>query len=71
MILGMKCFKANGELTALGVILAQLPVEPQVGRMMIMGNILRLGNSLTTIAAGSSINYNSFFGDNGKKHTHP
>lgn len=59
----MKCLNANDELTALGNILAQLPVEPQLGRMMILGNILMLGDSLSTIAAGSSTQYDIFIGD--------
>jgi ATP-dependent RNA helicase A len=62
-ILEMKCLNGNGELTALGNILAQLPLEPQLGRMMILGNILMLGDSLSTIAAGSSTKYDIFIGD--------
>lgn len=62
----MKCLETNGYLTALGNILAQLPVEPQFGRMMILGNIFKLGDSLTTIAAGSSTDYNLFKESYGK-----
>lgn len=62
----MKCLDANGYLTALGNILAQLPVEPQFGRMMILGNIFKLGESLSIIAAGSSIDYNLFKESYGK-----
>lgn len=61
----MKCIEANGDLTALGNILAQLPVEPKYGRMMILGNILMLGEFLSIIAAGSSINYDLFLGGYG------
>lgn len=63
----MKCLEANGYLTALGRILAQLPVEPQFGRMMVLGNIFKLGDSLCTIAAGSSIEYNLFNESYGNK----
>lgn len=61
----MKCIEANGDLTALGNILAQLPVEPKYGRMMILGNILMLGEFLSIIAAGSSTNYDLFLGSYG------
>ncbi|XP_060872405.1 ATP-dependent RNA helicase A-like [Metopolophium dirhodum] len=59
----MKCLDGNGNLTNLGIILAELPVEPQLGRMMILGNILMLGESLSIIAAGSSTNYDLFVGE--------
>jgi len=47
--------------------LAQLPVEPKFGRMMVLGNIFMLGDSLCTIAAGSSTDYDLFIEDNGNK----
>jgi len=47
----MKCIKINEELTPLGRILAKLPIEPQIGRMMVLGNILMLGDALAIIAA--------------------
>lgn len=47
----MKCLDVNEELTPLGRILAKLPIEPQIGRMMVLGNILFLGDSLSIIAA--------------------
>lgn len=59
----MKCLDENGNLTALGYILAELPVEPELGRMMILGNILLLGESLSVIVAQSSTNYDLFLGD--------
>lgn len=61
----MKCLDRNGNLTDLGFILAELPVEPQLGRMMILANILMLGESLSIIAAGSSTNYDLFIGEYG------
>lgn len=50
-ILEMKCLGVNDELTPLGRILAKLPIEPQIGRMMVLGNILMLGDALAIIAA--------------------
>uniref|UniRef100_A0A2H8TI45 RNA helicase n=1 Tax=Melanaphis sacchari TaxID=742174 RepID=A0A2H8TI45_9HEMI len=69
MLKEIKCLDRNGNLTALGFILADLPVEPQLGRMMILGNILLLGESLSIIAAGSSINYDLFLDDYGENTT--
>ncbi|XP_050532289.1 ATP-dependent RNA helicase A protein [Daktulosphaira vitifoliae] len=51
MLKEMKCLGSNDELTPLGSILAKLPIEPQFGRMMILGNALLLGDSLSIIAA--------------------
>lgn len=47
----MKCLGSDDELTPLGAILAKLPIEPQFGRMMILGNALMLGDALSIIAA--------------------
>jgi len=47
----MKCLGQNEELTPLGRILAKLPIEPQIGRMMVLGNILMLGDALSIISA--------------------
>lgn len=54
IILDIKCIDQNEELTQLGNILAKLPIDPQIGRMMILGNILMLGDALAIIAAASS-----------------
>ncbi|XP_022167135.1 dosage compensation regulator [Myzus persicae] len=51
MLKEMKCLGTNEELTPLGRILAKLPIEPQIGRMMVLGNILMLGDALAIIAA--------------------
>ncbi|XP_029345786.1 dosage compensation regulator [Acyrthosiphon pisum] len=51
MLKEMKCLGINEELTPLGRILAKLPIEPQIGRMMVLGNILMLGDALAIIAA--------------------
>jgi len=66
----MKCLDRNGNLTNLGFILAELPVEPQLGRTMILGNILMLGESLSIIAAGSNTNYDLFVGEYGMSKLH-
>lgn len=50
-IVEMKCLDRNEELTPLGRILAKLPIEPQIGRMMVLGNILMLGDALAVVAA--------------------
>lgn len=49
----MKCLDANDDLTPLGKILARLPIEPRLGRMMILGNIFMVGDTLGIMAAYS------------------
>lgn len=49
----MKCLDENDELTPLGKILARLPIEPRLGRMMILGNIFLVGDTLGIMAAYS------------------
>jgi ATP-dependent RNA helicase A len=50
----MKCLDSNDELTSLGRILAKLPIEPRMGKMMVLGSIFNCGDALSTIAANSS-----------------
>ncbi|XP_015591830.2 dosage compensation regulator isoform X2 [Cephus cinctus] len=50
----MKCLDANDELTPLGKILARLPIEPRLGKMMILGCMFRVGDALSTMAANST-----------------
>ncbi|XP_031836743.1 dosage compensation regulator mle isoform X1 [Nomia melanderi] len=50
----MKCLDENDELTPLGKILARLPIEPRLGKMMILGCIFRVGDALSTMAANST-----------------
>lgn len=50
----MKCLDSNDELTPLGRILAKLPIEPRLGKMMILGCMFFCGDSLATMAANSS-----------------
>lgn len=50
----MKCLDKNDELTPLGKILARLPIEPRLGKMMVLGCMFRVGDALSTMAANSS-----------------
>ncbi|KAF5271033.1 hypothetical protein FQR65_LT05383 [Abscondita terminalis] len=54
MLREMKCLDRNDELTPLGRILAKLPIEPRLGKMMVMGCIFMCGDALATMAANSS-----------------
>ncbi|KAG7203525.1 hypothetical protein KM043_013578 [Ampulex compressa] len=54
MLREMKCLDKNDELTPLGKILARLPIEPCLGKMMILGCIFRVGDALSTMAANST-----------------
>ncbi|KAK5642747.1 hypothetical protein RI129_008914 [Pyrocoelia pectoralis] len=54
MLREMKCLDKNDELTPLGRILAKLPIEPRLGKMMVMGCIFKCGDALATMAANSS-----------------
>lgn len=44
----------NSELTPLGRILARMPIEPRLGKMIILACVFSLGDPLCTIAANSS-----------------
>ncbi|CAK6980771.1 ATP-dependent RNA helicase A, partial [Scomber scombrus] len=44
---------SNDELTPLGRILARLPIEPRLGKMMIMGCIFHVGDAMCTISAAT------------------
>lgn len=50
----MDALDLNGELTPLGKILARLPIEPRLGKMIIMGCIFHVGDAVCTIAAAST-----------------
>ncbi|XP_023658222.2 ATP-dependent RNA helicase A [Paramormyrops kingsleyae] len=43
----------NDELTPLGRILAKLPIEPRLGKMMIMGCLFHVGDAMCTISAAT------------------
>ena len=59
----MRCFDTNDELTPLGRILARLPVEPRLGKMMILGTLFGLGDAVATIAAQASTGTEFFMTD--------
>ncbi|KAG5847490.1 hypothetical protein ANANG_G00126610 [Anguilla anguilla] len=44
---------SSDELTPLGRILAKLPIEPRLGKMMIMGCTFNVGDAMCTISAAS------------------
>ena len=50
----MVALDRNDELTPLGHILAQLPLEPLLGKMVVLGTIFKAGDALTIIASASS-----------------
>ncbi|XP_068238169.1 ATP-dependent RNA helicase A protein [Palaemon carinicauda] len=50
----MKCLDRHDELTPLGRILARLPIEPRLGKMVILGSIFFCGDAMCTIAAHNS-----------------
>lgn len=65
----MKCLDKNDELTPLGRILAKLPLDPRLGKMLILGSIFFIGDAATTIAASSSNMLDIF--EVGKYHLYP
>ncbi|GAB6022002.1 hypothetical protein CHUAL_006154 [Chamberlinius hualienensis] len=50
----------TNELTPLGKILARLPLEPRLGKMVIIGCIFNCGDAMATIAAHASISMEIF-----------
>ncbi|CAF0903640.1 unnamed protein product [Brachionus calyciflorus] len=50
----MDAFDVNGELTPLGRILARLPIEPRLGKMIIIGCCLNIGDAACIIAAATT-----------------
>ena len=56
----MRCFDKNDELTPMGKILARLPVEPRLGKMMILGAVFGCGDAVATVAAQASTGRFSF-----------
>ena len=68
MLREMLAIDTNDELTPLGKILARLPIEPRLGKMMVLGAMFFAGDALTTIAAASSTGSEVFLTDmtNGK-----
>lgn len=50
----MEALDKNMNLTPLGYILAKLPVEPRLGKMIILGCVFHCGDAMCTIAASTS-----------------
>lgn len=50
----MRALDSNDELTPLGKILARLPIEPRLGKMIIYGCIFFVGDAACTIAASTT-----------------
>ncbi|XP_055947285.1 ATP-dependent RNA helicase A-like isoform X2 [Argiope bruennichi] len=50
----MRALDHNSELTPLGKILARLPIEPRLGKMLVLACAFGAGDALCTIAAHSS-----------------
>ncbi|GLV45680.1 maleless [Carabus blaptoides fortunei] len=63
----MKCLDKNDELTPLGRILAKLPIEPRLGKMMVLGCLFMCGDALATMAANSSTFPEIFTLDGGRR----
>ena len=59
----MLALDSNDELTPLGRILARLPIEPRLGKMMVLGAMFFAGDALTTMAAASSTGSEIFLTD--------
>ncbi|KAG4077130.1 hypothetical protein HA402_016117 [Bradysia odoriphaga] len=49
----LKCLNENDDLSPLGKILARLPIEPRLGKMMVLGCIFLCGDALGAMAAYS------------------
>lgn len=56
----LKCLDEHDELTPMGKILARLPIEPRIGKTLIVGTIFRCADTLAACAAYSSSFYELF-----------
>ncbi|KAK1879247.1 ATP-dependent RNA helicase A [Dissostichus eleginoides] len=52
-VIELDALDSNDELTPLGRILARLPIEPRLGKMMIMGCIFHVGDAMCTISTAT------------------
>ncbi len=59
----MRCLDRVDALTPLGRILARLPVDPRLGKMLVLGSVLGLGDALCTMAAQASTGTEFFVTD--------
>ena len=57
----MKCLDAHEELTALGRLVARIPVEPSLAKMMIVGALFGHGDAMCILAAGESVSADVFY----------
>ena len=46
------CLNSNEELTSLGNIVSQLPLDPKIGRFVLLGNLCGVGPSAILTACG-------------------
>jgi hypothetical protein len=63
MLREMKAMDTRDELTPLGRILAKLPIDPRLGKMMVLGALFYAGDALTTMAAASATGSEIFMTD--------
>ena len=56
----MKCLDDEEELTALGRLVARLPVEPSLAKMLIVGTLFQHGDAMCVLAASDSIQTDVF-----------
>ncbi|RUS82449.1 hypothetical protein EGW08_009795, partial [Elysia chlorotica] len=54
MLRAMRALDRNDELTPLGKLLARMPIEPRLGKMIIYGCIFYVGDAMCTIAASTT-----------------
>ena len=54
LISELNCLDEKSELTALGRIVAKLPVDPRLGKMIILGAVFGVADPLAIIAAQAS-----------------
>ncbi len=56
----MAAFDADNRLTPLGLVLVRLPIEPRLGRMVMLAVLLGLGGPALTIAAAGAMSHELF-----------
>ncbi|KAK2704992.1 hypothetical protein QYM36_017142 [Artemia franciscana] len=56
----LKCLTRNETLTPLGKILAKLPIEPRLGKMLVLSSLFNAGDAIATIAATDSTSVEVF-----------
>jgi ATP-dependent RNA helicase A len=57
----MKCLDEDEELTPLGQLVARLPVEPSLAKMVIVGTMFHHGDAMCVLAASDSIKAEVFY----------